>query len=203
MNKLASLVILAVTSLIASQTLLAQGDAAAGQAKSALCATCHGSDGNSQIAMNPKLAGQSARYLIKQLSDYKSGARQNPTMTAMVASLSEQDIEDIAAWYSSQEVTLDGADPAKQELAEQLYRAGNNDIQVAACAACHGPDGSGNAPAGFPSLSGQHSEYTLTQLKAFRSGARSNDTSAMMRTIAERLTDAELEALASYVSGLH
>lgn len=203
MNKLASLVILAVTSLIASQTLLAQGDAAAGQAKSALCATCHGTDGNSQIAMNPKLAGQSARYLIKQLSDYKSGARQNPTMTAMVASLSEQDIEDIAAWYSSQEVTLDGADPAKQELAEQLYRAGNNDIQVAACAACHGPDGSGNAPAGFPSLSGQHSEYTLTQLKAFRSGARSNDTSAMMRTIAERLTDAELEALASYVSGLH
>lgn len=203
MNKLASLVILAVTSLIASQTLLAQGDAAAGQAKSALCATCHGTDGNSQIAMNPKLAGQSARYLIKQLSDYKSGARQNPTMTAMVASLSEQDIEDIAAWYSSQEVTLDGADPAQQELAEQLYRAGNSDIQVAACAACHGPDGSGNAPAGFPSLSGQHSEYTLTQLKAFRSGARSNDTSAMMRTIAERLTDAELEALASYVSGLH
>ena len=203
MNKLVSFVVVAVISLVAPQLLMAQGDAAAGQAKSALCATCHGADGNSQIAMNPKLAGQSAAYIIKQLQDYKSGERQNPTMSAMVGNLSDQDMADIAAWYSSQEVTLGGTDPAKLELGETLYRAGNSDLSVAACSACHGPTGAGNGPAGFPSLSGQHVEYTLAQLRAFRSGERTNDSSAMMRTVAERLTDAELEALASYVSGLH
>ena len=182
---------------------LAQGDAAAGQAKSALCATCHGADGNSELAVNPKLAGQNASYLMKQLMDYKSGARVNPTMSAMVASLSDQDIADIAAWYSSQEPTLQGADPASLELGESIYRGGNRELSVAACSACHSPSGKGNAPAGFPALSGQHPEYTLLQLKAFRSGERANDDSAMMRSIVERLTDAELEALASYVSGLH
>ena len=203
MNKFVSFVVVAVISLVAPQLLMAQGDAAAGQAKSALCATCHGADGNSQIPMNPKLAGQSAAYIVKQLQDYKSGARQNPTMSAMVGSLSEQDMADIAAWFASQEVTLGGADPAKLELAASLYRAGNSEIGVAACAACHGPTGAGNGPAGFPSLSGQHVEYTLGQLRAFRAGQRDNDASAMMRTVVERLTDAELEALASYVSGLH
>lgn len=203
MNKLVSFVVVAVISLVAPQFLLAQGDAAAGQAKSALCATCHGADGNSQIAMNPKLAGQSAKYLIKQIQDYKSGERQDPTMNAMVASLSDQDIADIAAWYASQEVTLGGADPAQLELAEALYNSGNSELSVAACSACHGPTGAGNGPAGFPSLSGQHVEYTLKQLRAFRAGDRNNDSSGMMRTVVERLTDAELEALASYVSGLH
>ena len=182
---------------------LAQGDAAAGQAKSALCATCHGADGNSELAVNPKLAGQTVSYLIKQLIDYKSGARVNPTMSAMVASLSDQDIADIAAWYSSQEPTLQGADPESLELGESIYRGGNRELSVAACSACHSPSGKGNEPAGFPALSGQHPEYTLLQLKAFRSGERANDDSAMMRSIVERLTDAELEALASYVSGLH
>lgn len=182
---------------------LAQGDAAAGQTKSALCATCHGADGNSQLAINPKLAGQNASYLVKQLQDFKSGARTGATMAAMVLSLSDQDMEDIAAWYASQEPTLLGADPESVELAERLYRAGNSDIAVAACSACHSPTGQGNAPAGFPALSGQHPEYTLQQLKDFRSGARANDGSAMMRTVVERLTDTELEALASYVSGLN
>ncbi|GJM12012.1 MAG: cytochrome c4 [Pseudohongiella sp.] len=183
--------------------LLAQGDAAAGQAKSALCGTCHGVDGNSPLAMNPKLAGQSAKYMVKQLQDFKSGARAGVTMAAMVLSLSDQDMEDIAAWYASQQPTLQGADPASVEVAERLYRAGNAEIAVAACSACHSPTGGGNAPAGFPSLSGQHAEYTLQQLKDFRSGARQNDGSAMMRTVVERLTDKELEALASYVSGLN
>ena len=183
--------------------LLAQGDAAAGQAKSALCGSCHGADGNSPLAMNPKLAGQSAKYMVKQLQDFKSGARPGATMAAMVLSLSDQDMEDIAAWYSSQQPTIQGADPASVELAESLYRAGNSDIAVAACSACHSPTGKGNAPAGFPALSGQHAEYTLQQLKDFRSGVRQNDGSAMMRTVVERLTDKELEALASYVSGLN
>ncbi|MBL4581109.1 MAG: cytochrome c4 [Gammaproteobacteria bacterium] len=183
--------------------LLAQGDAAAGQAKSALCASCHGADGNSALAMNPKLAGQSARYMVKQLQDFKSGARAGVTMAAMVLSLSDQDMEDIAAWYSSQQPTIQGANPESIELAERLYRAGNSEIAVAACSACHSPTGKGNAPAGFPSLSGQHAEYTLQQLKDFRSGARNNDGGEMMRTVVERLTDKELEALASYVSGLN
>jgi cytochrome c553 len=183
--------------------LLAQGDAGAGQAKSALCGSCHGVDGNSPLAMNPKLAGQNARYMVKQLQDFKSGARAGAIMASMVLSLSDQDMEDIAAWYSSQQPTIQGADPELIELAERLYRAGNSEIAVAACSACHSPTGKGNAPAGFPSLSGQHAEYTLQQLKDFRSGVRQNDGSEMMRTVVERLTDKELEALASYVSGLN
>ena len=183
--------------------LLAQGDAGAGQAKSALCGSCHGVDGNSPLAMNPKLAGQSARYMVKQLQDFKSGARAGAIMASMVLSLSDQDMEDIAAWYSSQQPTIQGADPELIELAERLYRAGNAEIAVAACSACHSPTGKGNAPAGFPSLSGQHAEYTLQQLKDFRSGVRQNDGGEMMRTVVERLTDKELEALASYVSGLN
>ena len=183
--------------------LLAQGDAGAGQAKSALCGSCHGVDGNSPLAMNPKLAGQNARYMVKQLQDFKSGARAGAIMASMVLSLSDQDMEDIAAWYSSQQPTIQGADPELIELAERLYRAGNAEIAVAACSACHSPTGKGNAPAGFPSLSGQHAEYTLQQLKDFRSGVRQNDGGEMMRTVVERLTDKELEALASYVSGLN
>ena len=183
--------------------LLAEGDAAAGQAKSALCGSCHGVDGNSPLAMNPKLAGQNARYMVKQLQDFKSGARAGAIMASMVLSLSDQDMEDIAAWYSSQQPTIQGADPESIELAERLYRAGNAEIAVAACSACHSPTGKGNAPAGFPSLSGQHAEYTLQQLKDFRSGVRQNDGGEMMRTVVERLTDKELEALASYVSGLN
>ena len=182
---------------------LAQGDAAAGQAKSALCATCHGADGNSALAVNPKLAGQNASYLMKQLADYKSGARVNPTMAAMAAGLSDEDIADISAWYASQEPTLQGADSESLALGESLYRGGNSELSVAACSACHSPSGNGNGPAGFPSLGGQHPEYTLIQLKAFRAGERANDDNAMMRSIVERLTDKELEALASYVSGLH
>lgn len=202
MTKFTTFLVSAVLFAVAPQ-LSAQGDPEAGQAKSALCATCHGADGNSQIAMNPKLAGQSYKYLLKQLQDYKSGARQDPTMSAMVANLSEQDMADLSAWYASQVVTLGGADPELLELGESLYRAGDADLGVAACSACHGPDGSGNDPAGFPLLTGQHSEYTLTQLQKFRSGERANDPGAMMRSTVERLTDRELQALASYVSGLH
>ena len=203
MKKLALVLFTAVVASSASIAAFAQGDAAAGQAKSALCATCHGADGNSELSINPKLAGQSAVYIAKQLRDYKSGARANATMAAMVGGLSDQDMLDLAALFSSQEVTLLGADADKIELGERIYRGGNKELSVAACAACHGPTGAGNGPAGFPSLSGQHPEYTLMQLKYFRSGERANDSNAMMRSVVERLTDKELEALASYVSGLH
>ena len=203
MNKFVIALVFALLSVAAPSLLLAQGDAAAGQAKSALCASCHGSDGNSVLAINPKLAGQNATYIVKQLMDFKSGVRADPTMAAMVLSLSEQDMQDIAAWYSSQSVTLQGANPDTMELGETLYRAGNQDIEKAACSACHSPTGQGNAPAGFPSLSGQHAEYTLKQLKSFRAGERANDINAIMRTVVERFTDKELEALASYVAGLN
>ena len=160
-------------------------------------------DGNSDLSVNPKIAGQNYKYIVKQLQDYKSGARANATMSAMVAALSEQDMMDIAAWFSSQEVALLGVNLDTLELGERIYRAGVKELSVAACSACHSPTGGGNGPAGFPSLSGQHPEYTLMQLKAFRAGERQNDSSAMMRSVVERLTDAELSALANYVSGLH
>jgi cytochrome c553 len=192
-----------IITLLLSTAGFSQGDSAAGQAKAALCATCHRADGNSILAITPKLAGQNASYLVKQLMGFKSGNRPGVTMAAMVAALSEEDMQDIASWYASQEVTLGGANPETLELAESIYRAGVKDLSVAACSACHSPAGDGNALAGFPSLSGQHAEYTLQQLKDFRAGVRQNDTSAMMRLVVERLTDKELEALASYVSGLN
>lgn len=202
MKKL-SLIVITAAGLLMVNTAMAQGNVAAGEAKTPLCASCHGPNGNSEIPENPKLAGQNAAYLIKQLNDYKSGARQNLTMSAMVAGLSEQDILDIAAYYAAQQSTVQGANPESIAVAETLYRAGNQEIAVAACSACHSPTGKGNAPAGFPALSGQHPQYTLTQLKAFRAGERDNDNEGMMRSVVERLTDRELEALASYVSGLH
>ena len=199
-----SLILLsAIAAAVFTQATLAQGDPDAGQAKSALCATCHGPDGNSELAINPKIAGQNARYSIKQLRDYKSGARPGPIMAAMVINLSDEDIEDLAAYYAAQTPTLLGADPELVELAESLYRSGNNELQVTACSACHSPTGTGNAPAGFPALGGQHPEYTLQQLKDFRAGTRANDQDGMMRLVTERLTDPELEALASYLAGLH
>ena len=203
MKKLCISILGTVFVSLAPQLLVAQGDPAAGQAKAALCATCHGADGNSDLSINPKIAGQNFNYIVKQLRDYKSGERANATMSAMVAALSDQDMMDLAAWFSSQKVTLLGAELNSLELGEKIYRSGVKDLSVAACSACHSPTGGGNGPAGFPSLSGQHPDYTLMQLKAFRAGERQNDSSAMMRSIVERLTDKELSALANYVSGLN
>ncbi len=203
MKKSLILLLSATAAAVFAQVAPAQGDAAAGEAKSALCATCHGPDGNSELVINPKIAGQNARYMIKQLQDFKSGARPGPIMTAMVINLSDEDIEDLAAYYAAQTPTLLGADPDSVELAESLYRSGNSELQVTACSACHSPTGTGNAPAGFPALGGQHPEYTLQQLKDFRAGVRANDSDGMMRLVTERLTDPELEALASYLAGLH
>jgi cytochrome c553 len=203
MKKIAFLFGFLVAAEISPVNVFAQGDPVAGQAKSAVCGSCHGADGNSPLALNPKLAGQGEAYLYKQLVEFKSGARQNATMAAMVMALNDDDMHDLAAYYSSQEVTLGGADPALVDLGRSLYRAGNKNLGVAACMACHAPDGLGNGPAGFPALGGQHAEYTLTQLKSFRSGIRNNDAAEMMRTTVQRLTDPELEALASYLAGLN
>lgn len=194
-------ILMAVTSFnVQSQ----QGDAAAGEQKVAVCAACHGADGNSTVASNPKLAGQNQRYTLKQLHDIKSGAREVPLMTGLLDNMSEQDLRDIAAFYASQEKTLNGADPENLEAGQRIYRAGLADLGIAACSACHSPNGAGVAQAGFPALGGQHAEYIAAQMKAFRSGARHNDGDpAPMRLVSERLTDAEIESLANYISGLN
>ena len=190
--------------LSAWSALAVAGDPVAGEQKTATCAACHGSDGNSDLAANPKLAGQNARYTFKQLVDIRDGNRPIPLMTGLLDNMSDQDLQDIAAFYAEQEITLEGADPELMELGRQIYRAGIADLGIAACSACHSPTGQGIAQAGFPALGGQHADYTAQQMRAFRSGARDNDgDSAPMRIIAERLTDREIEALASYISGLH
>ncbi len=197
------LLIASLASLAALGSAHAAGDAEAGKVKSAACAACHGPDGNSVAPTFPKLAGQHADYLVKQLKEYKSGERQNATMNPMAAPLSEQDMADIAAYYASQTAKVGQAAEDKVELGETIYRAGNAASGVAACAACHGPAGGGNPMANFPMLSGQFADYTAGQLKAFRAGQRANDAGSMMRGVAKKMTDAEIEAVSQYIQGLH
>lgn len=193
----------AVVALGAVGPAQAAGDAAAGKAKSAACAGCHGMDGNSANPLWPKLAGQHAGYLVKQLKDFKAGVRKDPTMSPMAMPLGEQDMEDMAAYFSGQKVQTGKADPDLVALGERIYRGGNSATGVAACVGCHGPTGTGNPAAKFPALAGQHAAYVEKQLKAFRSGARSNDAGKMMRNIAAKMTDEEIKAVASYIQGLH
>lgn len=181
----------------------AAGSASAGQGKAAVCAACHGMDGNSMVPMWPSLAGQHEQYISKQLMDFKSGARKDDTMTGMAAPLSDQDVADLAAWYASQKHTIGSANAEKAAPGEQLYRAGDAGKGLAACMACHGPNGSGNPAAKFPALAGQHVTYTVKALKDFRDGKRSNDPANMMRDVAGKMTDAQIEAVAEYIAGLH
>lgn len=189
----------------------AAGDAAAGQAKAMLCAACHGPDGNSPLDANPKLAGQGAVYLAKQLRNFRSGERANPIMMGMAAPLSDQDILDLSAWFASQKNTTEAADPEVVKAGERLWRGGNLQAGVPACTGCHGPSGRGNVPAGFPALRGQHAAYLEAQLRAFRAAARedstgdhrANDPEGMMRGAAKFLSDAEVKAVAQFASGLY
>lgn len=181
---------------------VAAGDAAAGQAKAAACAACHGPDGNSFNPEWPKLAGQHPDYIVKQLQDFKSGVRQNPLMSPMAAPLSDQDILDLAAFFASQKAQLGEADPNLVAAGEKVYRGGNVASGVAACAACHSPTGAGNPAAMFPRVSGQYAAYVAKQLQDFKTGARTNDAGQMMRNIASKMTDEEIQAVASYMQGL-
>ncbi len=195
--------IAAICALLGSATAaLAAGDATAGKAKSAVCAACHNPDGNSTNPTYPKLAGQSADYLNKQLTEFKSGARVNAIMVGMVATLTPQDMEDLAAYFASQQIARDTADPALVPAGEALFRGGNLTTGVSACMACHGVAGAGNPAAKFPALAGQHATYVETQLKAFRAMERTNDAGQMMRGVAAKLTDPEIKAVASYIQGL-
>jgi cytochrome c553 len=197
------LLIASIAGLSLLGTALAAGDPEAGKTKSATCTACHGPDGNSIAPNFPKIAGQHEDYLLKQLMDYKAGNRVNATMTGMVAALNEQDMKDLAAYYATQKVTIGEADPTKVELGERIYRAGDQATGVSACAACHGPTGKGNPMANFPKLKGQHAQYTTDQLNYFRDGTRNNDAGAMMRSIAGRMSDEQIEAVAQYIQGLN
>lgn len=201
MNKV-FLVAAAMAVLGTASSAYAAGDAAAGQAKAAVCAACHGPDGNSFNPEWPKLAGQHPDYIVKQLKDFKNGVRENVLMSPMAAPLSDEDMEDLAAFFASQTLQLGEADPELVAAGERLYRGGNLATGVAACAACHAPDGSGNPAAKFPSLKGQHATYVVAQLQAFKTGARANDAGQMMRNIAAKMTDEEMKAVASYIQGL-
>lgn len=190
--------------------LAASGVHAAGKADPAkaqpivqqVCAACHAADGNSLVAANPRLAGQPAPYIYKQLIEFKKGTRVNAVMAGMVATLSDADMQNLAAYYSAQVPKPGQATDIKLvEAGGKLYRGGNKLTNTPACMACHGPNGAG-IPAQYPRLAGQHAAYIETQLKAYRAGERANDTNGMMRAVASRLTDNEIKALAQYVSGL-
>jgi cytochrome c553 len=200
-----------LASLLMGWTQLASaqvGDADAGKEMTAVCSACHGADGNSAAATFPKLAGLGEKYLLKQLMDIRDGARPIPTMVGQLDGKSDQDLANVAAFYASQARSGSQADPELVALGEKVYRSGVAERNVAACTACHSPTGKGNAPAGFPALAGQHADYIAAQLKAYRKGyedetGRTNDgDTKIMRTTAFGLSDKEIEAVASYASGL-
>jgi len=182
----------------------AAGDAAAGQAKTAVCGACHSPDGNSMVPNFPKLAGQGERYLLKQLKDIKGGNRQVVEMTGLLANFDDQDLADIAAYFAKQKGSVGQADPKLVERGEAIFRGGKLAEGMPACTGCHSPNGAGNNQAGFPRLGGQHAKYTATQLTNFREGVRQNDGDTMiMRSIAAKLSNKDIEAVASYMQGLH
>ena len=182
----------------------AAGDPEAGKAKSSQCAACHGADGNSVNPEWPKLAGQHADYLVKQLSYFENDQRENATMKPMANVLDAQGREDVAAYYASQEVKTGTADPELVALGEQIYRGGNAESGIAPCMGCHGPNGAGNPAALYPALRGQHAKYTENQLHGFAEGKRVNENAKkMMQILASRMTNREIRAVASYIQGLH
>jgi cytochrome c553 len=178
------------------------GSAEEGKGKSTACVACHGVDGNSSNPQWPTLAGQHRQYLAKQLRAFKSGARKDPLMSPMAISLSDDDIEDLSAYFNAQKPTGLEADPAKLALGQRLYRGGDTKLGLTACAACHGAEGLGNPAASYPAIRGQHSTYTAAQLRKYRAGERATDQNQMMRTIASTMSDEQIEALATYIQGL-
>jgi cytochrome c553 len=184
----------------------AEGNASAGQGKSAVCAACHGADGNSAVPNWPKLAGQHEQYTVRQVELMQSGARMVPEMMGIVPGLSAQDVADLAAWFSAQQISGGVADESQRLLGERIFRAGNAETAVPACMACHGPAGEGNPLAGYPALAGQHAVYTTNMLNRFRAGenwGEGDAPSQVMNGAAAELSDAEIAAVASYIQGLY
>ncbi len=192
--------------LLTANTALAEGDAAAGESKAAICAACHGLDGNSVVAMWPKLAGQHEQYLARHITLIKDGARSVPEMIGIVATLSDQDILDLAAYYASKTISPGAADENLVAAGESLYRAGNPEEGIPACTSCHGPAGEGNPLAGYPWVAGQHATYTENMLKKYRDGqtwGADDANSTVMVGVARRLTDEDITAVSSYLQGLY
>jgi cytochrome c553 len=179
----------------------AKPNLAAGETKyTAVCAACHGADGNSGSPANPKLAQQHPEYLVKQLQEFKSGKRANAIMQGFASQLSDEDMKNISAWLATKKNKAGFAkDKELVALGERIYRGGIADRQVAACAGCHSPNGAG-IPSQYPRLSGQHGDYTVAQLISFRDGARKN--SVQMTQVASRLNDREIKAVSDYIAGL-
>ena len=193
----------AILLLHTTVALAGNGSAEAGQTKAITCAACHGADGNSPNPEWPSLAGQHASYIEKSLRDYKAGTRSDVLMTSQAQTLSDQDIGDLAAWYSTQKLAPKAADAGLIATGERLYRGGDKESGTAACIACHGPTGQGNLPAAWPAIAGQHATYTAKQLRAYRGKERKSDgDTQMMRNIAATLSDDDIQALSSYIQGL-
>ena len=179
----------------------AKPDLVKGQASyEAVCAACHGADGNSSIVVNPKLAQQHPEYLLKQLHDFKNDKRADPVMKGFAMMLSEEEMQNISAWLAKQKAEPGFAtDKELVLLGERIYRGGIPDRKIAACVSCHSPNGAG-IPAQYPRLSGQHADYTAKQLNAFRDGSRGNNN--QMRDVAAKLNDREIKAVSDYIAGL-
>jgi len=198
---------LAVGLVFAAAPAVAQDAAKAQSIAGQVCAACHAADGNSIGPANPKIAGQFPEYLHKQLTDFKGQggkkpARENAVMAAMVANLSEADMKNLAAYFAGQKLKpAAAADKDLAALGQKLWRGGNAQTGVPACAGCHGPTGAG-IPAQYPRVAGQYSEYVAAQLRAFKDGGRANDPNGMMRGVAGRMNEREIRAVAEYAAGL-
>ncbi|HXJ51539.1 MAG TPA: c-type cytochrome [Burkholderiales bacterium] len=203
MLRLLALSALSVVVGTAAAQNAARGQRIAGQ----VCAACHAADGNSVAPTNPKIAGQFAEYLQKQLGDFKAHqnkkpARDNPIMTPMASNLSDDDIQSVAAYYAGQKLRpATAADKDLAALGQKIWRGGIAATSVPACGGCHGPAGAG-IPVQYPRLAGQFAEYVAAQLKGFKDGARSNDPNGIMRGVAARMTEREIQAVAQYAAGL-
>lgn len=198
-------VVLAAVLPVAAMAI-GEGDPQAGQEKASVCAACHGMDGNSQVPEWPKLAGQHAEYTARQTRMVRDGQREVVQMAGIVAGLTDQDIADIAAWYAQQTVKPGVADETLADLGRSVYQAGNAESGVPACMACHGPVGNGLPGAHYPKLRGQHAAYTADRLRRYRGGETNGGDdphSQVMAAVAAGLTDEEIEAVASYIEGLH
>lgn len=199
-----SVILLLSPVVLVPAAAIAQGDAENGQSKASTCAACHGQDGNSLNPEWPNLAGQHEKYIVKALRSYKNGTRDVVLMASQAAGLSEQDMADVAAYFASQTLARQTADPALVKQGERIYRGGDMDRGISACMACHGPSGRGNPAAGFPALAGQHATYTANQLLAYRANIRQTDADVdqVMRNVSALLSEAEIQAVASYIQGL-
>lgn len=189
-----------------SASAVAAGDPEAGESKASVCAACHGMDGNSQVAQWPKIAGQHEGYIARQTRMVRDQQRDVAQMYPIVMNLSDQDIADISAWYATQTIKPGVADEALVEQGRALYHGGNPESGVPACMGCHGPTGNGIPGTGFPMLRGQHATYSADRLRRYRDGQTNGEDdphSKIMVGVAENLIDGEIEAVSSYIEGLH